>query len=301
MLAYRLTLGPILILGVLLGCWGDGWIDGMPMPQWMGDWTGDGTFPPCMLILPITAVLSVIASRELSAFLKSKGVRAARRVNGTLALAGLLLSAFVPEAWTGTGGAGVINASVGLAIVGSMAFYARGQQVEGMLAAVGGALFSFAYLGLLMGFVVLIRREHSPWVLVWVIAVTKSCDIGAFFTGTAIGRHKLIPWLSPGKTWEGLVGGLVLSGLVAAAGAWMLEQWAGTRISSPLAAAGAGVVFGFVGQCGDLVASMLKRDAGVKDSGRTLPGFGGVLDVIDSPLLVLPVAFWWARAAAEVG
>jgi phosphatidate cytidylyltransferase len=55
----------------------------------------------------------------------------------------------------------------------------------------------------------------------------------------------------------------------------------------------AGVVFGAVGQLGDLVASLLKRDAGVKDSGRSLPGFGGVLDVIDSPLLVAPVAFWW--------
>ncbi len=301
MLAYRLTLGPILILGVLLACWADGWLDGVAMPGAIADWTSDGTFPPCTLILPITALLSVIASRELSAFLKSKGVRAARRVNGTLAFAGLLLSAFVPAAWTGTGGAGVINASMGIVIVGSMAFYARGQQVEGMLAAVGGALFSFAYLGLLMGFVVLIRREHSAWVLVWVIAVTKSCDIGAFFTGTAIGKHKLIPWLSPGKTWEGLIGGLVLSAIVAVVGVWMLERWAGTRLSGPLAAVGAGVAFGFVGQCGDLVASMLKRDAGVKDSGRTLPGFGGVLDVIDSPLLVLPVAFWWVRAVSGIG
>ncbi|MEQ8770910.1 MAG: phosphatidate cytidylyltransferase [Phycisphaerales bacterium] len=301
MLAYRLTLGPILILGVLLACWADGWVDGVALPGAIAHWTADGTFPPCMLILPITAVLSVIASRELSAFLKSKGVRAARRVNGTLALAGLILAAFVPEAWTGTGGAGVINASMGIVIVGSMAFYARGQQVEGMLAAVGGALFSFAYLGLLMGFVVLIRREHSVWVLVWVIAVTKSCDIGAFFTGTAIGKHKLIPWLSPGKTWEGLIGGLALSAIVAVVGVWMLERWAGTRLSGPLAAAGAGVAFGFVGQCGDLAASMLKRDAGVKDSGRTLPGFGGVLDVIDSPLLVLPVAFWWVRAVSGGG
>ncbi len=301
MLAYRLTLGPILILGILAACWADGWLDRTAMPAVIGDWTADGTFPPCVLILPITALLSVIASRELSAFLKSKGVRAARRVNGTLAFAGLLLSAFIPAAWTGTGGAGVINASMGLVIVGSMAFYARGQQVEGMLAAVGGALFSFAYLGLLMGFVVLIRREHEVWVLLWVIAVTKACDIGAFFTGTAIGKRKLIPWLSPGKTWEGLVGGLVTSAAVAVLGAWMLRAWAGIEMPGVAMTAAAGAAFGLVGQAGDLAASMLKRDAGVKDSGRTLPGFGGVLDVIDSPLLVLPVAFWWLRAEAGVG
>ncbi|GJM19168.1 MAG: phosphatidate cytidylyltransferase [Phycisphaeraceae bacterium] len=301
MLVYRLTLGPVLILAIIAAAFGDQWMDSVAMPGFASGWTGDGTFPPCMFVLPITVLLSVVASRELSALLKSKGVEAARRVNATLAVAGLLLAAFVPSGWSGVGGAGVINASVGLVIVGSIAYYARGQRVEGMLAAAGGALMSFAYLGLLMGFAVLIRREQSVWVLVWVVVVTKSCDIGAFFTGTAIGKRKLIPWLSPGKTWEGLFGGLATSAVVGALGVVALESWAGVRVSGPWAAAGAGVVFGFVGQCGDLLASLLKRDAGVKDSGRTLPGFGGVLDVIDSPLLVLPVAFWWVRSVAGVG
>jgi phosphatidate cytidylyltransferase len=113
----------------------------------------------------------------------------------------------------------------------------------------------------------------------------KFTDIGAYFTGKSIGRHKLIAWLSPGKTWEGLIGGLLVAALVGAACAPFLvevEWWQGLIF---------GAIFGFVGQCGDLLESLMKRDAEVKDSGNTIPGFGGVLDVIDSPLVTAPVAY----------
>lgn len=301
MLKYRLTLGPVLILGMVLAALGDEWIDGRPLPDTLARLLGRETFPPGVLVFPIVAVLSVVASRELSALLKGKGVEAACRVNATLALAGLTLSAFVPSAWSGTHGAGLIMGSLGLVLVGSLAYYARHQRVNGMLAAAGGALTNFVYLGLLMGFVVLIRREHPVWVLLWALVTTKSCDIGAYFTGTLIGRHKLIPWLSPGKTWEGLFGGLVLAAVVGGLGAWALPMLTPAPVPTPLEGAMAGVLFGAVGQVGDLLASLLKRDAGVKDSGRSLPGFGGVLDVIDSPLLVAPVAFWWLLWAVGRG
>jgi phosphatidate cytidylyltransferase len=111
----------------------------------------------------------------------------------------------------------------------------------------------------------------------------------------------MIPWLSPGKTWEGVAGGLAVSALVGALGRWLLVSQGllvPTALNGHLAwvllgGAIAGLIFGGVGQVGDLMASLLKRDAGVKDSGSTVPGFGGVLDVIDSPLLVAPVAYWW--------
>jgi phosphatidate cytidylyltransferase len=119
-----------------------------------------------------------------------------------------------------------------------------------------------------------------------------------------MGKRKLIPWLSPGKTWEGLIGGLVVSSAVGAAGVWAASE-AGVALGPRLdlaewQGAAIGFVFGLVGQCGDLFASLLKRDAGIKDASSRLPGFGGILDVIDSPIVVAPVA-WWVFAALTRG
>jgi len=163
--------------------------------------------------------------------------------------------------------------------------------------AAGGTLLAYVYLGLMLGFIVAIRREHSGWLLLWVLVATKSCDIGAYFAGRAFGRHKLIVWLSPGKTWEGLAGGVAVSSLVGGLGVYALRAIDPETLIGPAFGALAGCVFGLVGQMGDLIASLFKRDAGIKDAGAVLPGFGGVLDVLDSPLLVLPVAYWLIKAA----
>ena len=299
MLKYRLTLGPIFVLAALGLSWLDGWLDIQPAPGWMHRFVANGTWPPGVFIFLIVAFLTVVAACELTVILRSKGVAASRRMNSILAVSGLLLGALIPEEWSGMGAAGLINASVAMVLIVSLVVYSRKQQVEGMIAAAGGSLLSFCYLGLLFAFLIMIRREHPVWVMLWVLLVTKSCDIGAFFTGITIGRHKLIPWLSPGKTWEGLIGGLITSAAVAAGGALLLPRVCpeGTPLPSWQASIIAGLLFGAVGQLGDLLASLLKRDAGVKDAGRSLPGFGGMLDLIDSVVLVGPFAFWWLRLA----
>ncbi|MCC7407600.1 MAG: phosphatidate cytidylyltransferase, partial [Phycisphaeraceae bacterium] len=154
------------------------------------------------------------------------------------------------------------------------------------------------------------RRWHDAEVVAAIILITKACDVGAYFTGRFLGRHKLIPWLSPGKTWEGLLGGVALSALVALLLAWLLNDLglAGHWQPNPRQFVPqpyplwlvpiAGAILGLVGQFGDLTASLFKRDAGFKDSGSSVPGFGGLLDVIDSPLIVAPVAYWLLRLAA---
>ncbi len=102
----------------------------------------------------------------------------------------------------------------------------------------------------------------------------------------------MIPWLSPGKTWEGLAGGVVAAVAVgvglATASRWLEPA---DRICIWVGAV-CGAIFAVVGQLGDLTMSLFKRGAGIKDSSKILPGLGGVLDVMDSPLLVAPVAFW---------
>jgi phosphatidate cytidylyltransferase len=129
------------------------------------------------------------------------------------------------------------------------------------------------------------RDVHGLELLVWVFLVTWSTDIGAYFVGRRWGRRKLAPSISPGKTIEGLWGGVFAAALFG--GAWVLAMGLGHSL---LALA---PVFAIAAQAGDLFESGLKRRAGVKDSGRLLPGHGGVLDRVDG---LVPVAVLTAAA-----
>lgn len=295
----RLLLGPVMIAVLLLGLWLDERLDAMATPESLRPLLRD-TWPPGTIIFTFVAALACLAAGELAAMLRDKGILASRRICTFAALLGVCVSAFVP-AEVGAVDAVAVTAMSAMAVLAvSIVFFARYKTVEGVVAATGGALLAYVYLGLMFGFLVAIRREHSVWALLWVVMVTKACDIGAYFTGTAIGRHKLIPWLSPGKTWEGLAGGVALSCIAGAAGAGLLGvQW--QPIGTVVIVAGVAGLLGLIGQGGDLLESVLKRDAGVKDSGRSIPGFGGILDVIDSPLLVGPFAYWWLRWLDSLG
>lgn len=301
MLKLRLVTGPILIATLLLLAWLDEVLDELNSP-WGALAEDDGTLPPGLIILLICAAISILASRELGAMLRAKGVDVSRRVMSIAAIGGLLLTALTPATKDSLYGLAVVSTAAGVAMFGSLAYSSRKRTLEGVVAAAGGTLLAFVYLGLMLGMVLAIRRDHSAWLLLWALLTVKACDIGAFFTGRSIGRHKMIPWLSPGKTWEGFVGGLIAAALVGGAGLAMVAPAVGSPVAplGGLAAGGAvaGAVFGAIGQVGDLVASMFKRDAGVKDSGRLAPGMGGVLDVIDSAVFVAPVAFWWFRVAS---
>ena len=116
---------------------------------------------------------------------------------------------------------------------------------------------------------------NGPALILMLLAIVWSADTGAYFSGRALGRHRLAPLVSPGKTWEGVLGGLVLSGCVGAAGAALLGAALVPLVLVSMATAAISVL-------GDLNVSMFKRNAGLKDSGRVLPGHGGMLDRIDS-------------------
>ena len=171
-------------------------------------------------------------------------------------------------------------------------FQAWKKQTEDAIVRMAGTVLAMLYLGGLAWFLIAIRVKHavgfngSTTVVLMILLAVKSTDIGAYFGGRALGRHKLIPWLSPGKTWEGLFFGLATAALVAMAFTRSIHQPAWK-------AALFGACIGGVGQFGDLLESLMKRDAQVKDSGRLIPGFGGVLDVIDSPLFAAPFAYLW--------
>lgn len=298
MLKYRLPLGLLLIATLIAILWLDQKLAGAVLPADLARWTGQSVVPPGTLLVVVMLPIAFMAARELARIMREKGILAQTGVTCAAALTGLIVSCTVPRTISGDAGASMVSSAAILVLLGSLAYYSRHKNTQGVVAAAGGALLAFTYLGLMFGCVLAIRRDHSAWVLLWILLVTKSCDTGAYFTGRAIGRHKLIPWLSPGKTWEGLGGGIVLAAAVAAGGVFALAEVvpAGERLPSPWSAALAGAAAAVVGQLGDLIMSLFKRDAGRKDSGHSLPGFGGVLDVLDSPLLVMPLASWWLRA-----
>ena len=166
------------------------------------------------------------------------------------------------------------------------------------MATIAGTVLAVAYVGVLGSFIIQLRWFDGPYhgilPLAFLVATAKGADTGAYTVGRIAGRHKLWPRLSPNKTIEGALGGLgagVAAALVVAAVAQFVLH---VPTLSWTAAAGFGVVVGCTAQLGDLMESMIKRDCARKDASDAVPGFGGVLDVLDSLLFAAPVAFaYW--------
>jgi phosphatidate cytidylyltransferase len=207
-----------------------------------------------------------------------------------------LLPTAGPDPWFWVAGtfAGVVLA----AFVAEMAvFQGPGESVVRIALMVWVA----AYLGLLPSFLAQVRwlaagegvdaTQRATLALALTIFVPKCGDIGAYFTGRFLGRHRMTPILSPKKTWEGAAGGLIAA-MLAAVGLDRLAPGVLFR-GGWLAAVGLGAVLALAGMVGDLAESLIKRDCRQKDASQVIPGFGGVLDVVDAILFAAPVSYWW--------
>ncbi|HOW96980.1 MAG TPA: CDP-archaeol synthase [Kiritimatiellia bacterium] len=166
------------------------------------------------------------------------------------------------------------------------------------LETIAGTLFGVLYVAFLFNFFTRLLvdwGDHDGRLLaLYAIVVTKLSDVGAFFVGCAIGRHKLIPRISPAKSWEGCFGGIALSVLGSlAAAALARPHWHQVSLGAGDAVA-LGLLLSLAGIAGDLTESLFKRAAGVKDSGRILLGMGGLLDVLDSLLFAVPMLYVYA-------
>lgn len=167
------------------------------------------------------------------------------------------------------------------------------------LETISGTLMGVLYGAFLLNF---ITRMLIEWpgvdgrlLVLYLVVVVKVSDVGAFFIGCSCGRHKLIPRISPAKSWEGCFGGMLFSVVGSLIFRWLAEgHWSVIRITIA-DAVGLGVFLAVMGIAGDLTESLFKRAAGVKDSGRIILGMGGLLDVLDSLLFAAPALYAYAQ------
>jgi phosphatidate cytidylyltransferase len=296
MLRWRLILGTVIIAALV----------GLCILDYRAAWPG-------IYLLPLAAVLSLLGAGELLAMFRKLG--------------------HDPLAWTVYGGTlltvlfagapGLLPSKCISAITGQLGWLAMGLAAALLIAIISElmryespgrstvqlALASFAilYVGGLMGFIVQLRllgasSTHGGRLgmlaLVSLIATVKMSDTGQYTFGRLFGKHKLSPVVSPGKTWEGAAGGVAVAVLTA----WLVFSVVARGMLGPTGVAIGmptivlfGVAVAAAGIVGDLAESMLKRDAGVKDSSTWMPGFGGVLDLLDSLLGAAPVVYlFWA-------
>jgi phosphatidate cytidylyltransferase len=292
-LRYRLIVGTILIAAFAALCWADAnHALGTPAGAWL---------------LPLAVLLSIPATGEalnLLAVGNQRPNRVLTYVGNFLIVAVNGITLFGPDrlhnsdfgvfAWP----IGAFALVVIALFIGEIIRYrAPGRATINL----GTSMLALVYVGLFLTFVVQIAvgpHWHGLLALLSLIIMVKMGDTGAYTVGRLIGRHKMTPHLSPGKTWEGAAGAL----LFAVLGSWIVFYPLRALFISDVTTAPAawqwicyGLILGVVGMLGDLAESLLKRDAGKKDSSTWMPGLGGVLDVLDSILFAAPVAYiCWA-------
>jgi phosphatidate cytidylyltransferase len=249
------------------------------------------------LLAPVYYFLCIVGLQEYSAMVNLRGIPIRKR---SLWIATLLtLPASLPATYPG-----MQPLFEGMSwrelVLGLFAIYLITLEVirpnQQSMNAIIYTLFGYLYIPWLLGYVITLRytpdHKLGLWYLVLPILATAASDIGAYTAGSLFGKRKLAPQISPNKTLEGAFGGLGLAVLVVTLTAYGLETWLHLRVDlydailfSVLVASSA--------QLGDLFESLLKRWAGVKDSGNFLPGHGGALDRMDSALFAVPMAYYF--------
>ena len=283
MLGWRLAISALLIPGFIALCWID---------HRLGD------AAPVLFLLAL--LLGLRCAWEMVQLLRPR-FHEIRFAPCAIGVAALVLSAWTPH-WFQfgnrlQGAAGTIGTAFSLCVLGLMVFEAvRFRQAGARMETLAAHVLTVAYPGLLLAVTAQLRwvagGAHGYVVLGSLVIAAKLGDTSAYTFGRLFGKRKMAPALSPGKTWAGFAGALIGAGI----GGWAWLQFASPWLADAPPppwhwAAGYGVVVGFVGLVGDLCESLIKRDMGQKDAAPLMPGFGGVLDLLDSILFAGPVAY----------
>jgi len=241
----------------------------------------DAGFLYCAVLLAVVA----LALHEFACLARRLGLGTDLRalVIGGVALslvqwAGMATGAFNPWLWSGALLSALVMGMFGVRIVQG--------RIDESLQSVGAYTLAWTYVPVMLGFLTAVRLRWGVAGLIAVIGVCKAGSSGAYFAGSLLGRRKLVPRVSPGKTVAGAVGAV----LAAVAVSWGLSL-SPLGVMGPVAALLFGLLVALTGIFGDLAESLLKRQADIKDSGSLLPGFGGMLDMLDDVLFTAPLGF----------
>jgi phosphatidate cytidylyltransferase len=241
----------------------------------------------------------VVALWEFYRLMEAKGVNPSKR----LGVGAALVLSLITFWWGPEGG----SHSLGLFLAAFVVTIALRELFRPQMAFpiydIATTMFGVFYVGWLMLHLVLLRemprelgladRAGSAFVL-YSFLLAWACDTGAYFTGLSLGRHRLAPNVSPKKSVEGAIGGFAACVAAAFLGrAWFVRDAAGSPYCTPVQTLALGALAGVAAQLGDLVESLLKRDARIKDTSDMIPGHGGVLDRFDSLLFTAPVAYYF--------
>ena len=259
-----------------------------------------------MAYVGVVIAINLVAINEFYDFISQKGA-SPHRLLGTVAAAVLPLIVFVGDAFYAT-------SFMTAFLLGVMILQLTKAEIRESIASVSATFFGVFYVGWLLSHAVSVRFIHSDltrrygeaqtlaidpeigfFFMLLCLTTAVLCDAGAYFVGRRWGRHRLAPAISPKKSVEGALGGIVVGALGAVATKLIFEYLVPGQLSKDFSlsvAALFGVAVASMAVLGDLVESLLKRDARLKDAGAILPGVGGVLDRIDSALLAIPVMYY---------
>ena len=247
--------------------------------------------------LVLIAVISVLTLRELFQLMRAAGYTPFHKL-------GLCFGVLITMApWYEASVRFPTHFLLALATIAFAVRLLRERTPENRVESLSSTLFGLIYVSLMLQYLVrivtplpndTITPDGRLLLCLWLIATAKFCDVGALITGLAVGRHKMSPIISPQKTWEGAAGGVLVSMGVAAWIAWLARAQFPHHMT-PLAAALMAVPLAALGIVADLIESVLKRRANLKDSGAAIPGLGGFFDMSDSLILVAPVGYFFFR------
>jgi CDP-diglyceride synthetase len=241
--------------------------------------------PAALMVFVVSAL--ILAAAEFYKSVRSLGYRPATLI-GLTAVAGLSIGAY-------TRGAETYPVVLGLVIVVGLCWFVFGFGGEHATANLAVTILGIMWVGVLGSFAALIlSRPHGDAVLIGAVLGTAAYDIGGYVIGSTTGQSKLAPHLSPNKTYEGLLGGMLLAVIVSIL---VLNNFPGVFpwTESMLDPLFLGISIAVMAPLGDLAQSMVKRDLGVKDMGSLLPGHGGIFDRFDALLFVLPTSYYVAE------
>lgn len=243
--------------------------------------------------LPLFALLLTlffVASGELFRLMRRRGFRPVP-LTGFAAIVSLLSIAYARGERAPMLFPGVIAATMALTFLAMLGRRRRRNVTLG----VASTLLAVVYIGVLGAYVIMLRKSPDGFRLTLVFGLMAVLhDAGAYFAGVSFGRRRMAVTVSPDKTWEGWMGGTLFTFVVAAVAATTLDPPFTWPTSLVLAA-----LISIAAPLGDLSESLLKRDAGAKDTGRILPGHGGVLDRVDSVIFSAPIFFYAFRVLAK--